>query len=95
MKISISDEAFNWYKEELHLQNGDTIRFQVRYGGCSTVQKGFSLGIEKQAPDTPVASVEKNGITFYVEESEAWYFDGHDLHIGFDNNLNEPKFEYR
>ncbi|WP_096154523.1 MULTISPECIES: HesB/YadR/YfhF family protein [Bacillus] len=95
MKISISDEALNWYKEELLLQDGDSIRFQVRYGGCSTVQKGFSLGIEKQAPDNPVASVEKGGVTFYVEESEAWYFDGHDLHVGFNTTLHEPTFEYQ
>ena len=94
MNIHMSDQALEWYKKELHLENGDNIKFQVRYGGYSTVQKGFSLGIVKEDPDQPVATVEKDGITFFVEEKDAWYFDNHDLHIKFDEKLNEPKFDY-
>ncbi|CAG9621892.1 HesB/YadR/YfhF family protein [Sutcliffiella rhizosphaerae] len=94
MEMTMSEKAFEWYKNELNLESGDHIKFHVRYGGCSTVQKGFSLGIIKEDPDQPIAQIVKDGITFFVEDKEAWYFDGHDLHIEFNDDLNEPTFDY-
>ncbi|RJR09840.1 hypothetical protein C4588_04455 [Candidatus Parcubacteria bacterium] len=94
MKMTMSQQALEWYKNELDLKSGDSIRFHIRYGGCSTVQKGFSLGIVQENPDQPAASVEQDGLTFFVEEKDEWYFDGHDLHITMDEELNEPKFGY-
>ena len=94
MKMTMSPSALDWYKNELDLENGDQIRFHIRYGGCSTVQKGFSLGIVQEDPDMPAAIIEKDGLTFFVEEKDEWYFDGHDLHITLDEELNEPKFSY-
>lgn len=41
MNMTINEDALNWYKEELDLESGDQVRFFVRYGGCSNVQKGF------------------------------------------------------
>lgn len=94
MKMTMSQPAIDWYKNELDLKSGDSIRFHIRYGGCSTVQKGFSLGIVQENPDQPAATVEQDGLTFFVEEQDEWYFDGHDLHITMDEELNEPKFGY-
>ncbi len=45
MNLSVTKEAAQWYKNELNLQSGETLRLFVQYGGCSTVQKGLSLGI--------------------------------------------------
>ncbi|MEC2176775.1 HesB/YadR/YfhF family protein, partial [Bacillus amyloliquefaciens] len=44
MNMKVNKDALDWYKEELELETGDQVRFFVRYGGCSNVQKGFSLG---------------------------------------------------
>lgn len=41
MNITINEDALNWYKEELDLESGDQVRFFVRYGGCSNVQRDF------------------------------------------------------
>ncbi len=41
MNLSVTKEAAQWYKNELNLQSGETLRFFVQYGGCSTVQKDF------------------------------------------------------
>ncbi|AST07226.1 hypothetical protein AF2641_10275 [Anoxybacillus flavithermus] len=95
MNISICDQAFQWYKEELQLQRGDYVRFFARYGGCSNVQKGFSLGVNKEEPIDAAVTLEKNGVIFFVEQNDMWYFDGHDLHIEFDEKQNEPVFTYR
>ncbi|MBO0997661.1 HesB/YadR/YfhF family protein [Bacillus sp. SD075] len=94
MKLTISDQAAKWYMEELGLQEGSHLRFYVRYGGHSTVQSGFSLGIMQEEPEAAAAITTTNEITFYVEEKDLWYFDGHDLHITFNEKLTEPEFNY-
>jgi len=92
MNFTISNEAAIWYKEEFNLQNGDSLRFFVRYGGCGTVQKGFSLGVVKEVPVDVGTMTTKNGITFFIEEKDLWYFDGKDLSIELDPQLKEPSF---
>ncbi|MGW8426636.1 HesB/YadR/YfhF family protein [Peribacillus simplex] len=94
MKLTISDQAAKWYIDELGLQGGSHLRFYVRYGGHSTVQSGFSLGIMQEEPETAAAVTTMNEINFYVEEKDLWYFDDHDLLITFNEKLTEPEFHY-
>jgi uncharacterized protein YneR len=94
MNIVISEQAAEWYKNEMNLTNGDFVRFFARYGGCSTVQSGFSLGINSEQPNNAGVSVEKDGITYYIEESDIWYFDGKDLNVTFNEKAEEPEFHY-
>ncbi|MEC1626625.1 HesB/YadR/YfhF family protein [Bacillus mojavensis] len=95
MNMTVNEDALNWYKEELDLQNGDQVRFFVRYGGCSNVQKGFSLGVTKDAPQEAGVTAEVGGITFFIEESDLWYFDNHDLLVSYSQSADEPVFEYQ
>lgn len=83
MNMKVTKGALDWYKEELDLETGDHVRFFVRYGGCSNVQKGFSLGILKDLPMNIGISTEVEGITFFIEESDLWYFDNHDLSVTY------------
>lgn len=85
----------NGIRTSLDLKEGDQVRFFVRYGGCSNVQKGFSLGVSKDEPQQIGVSAEKDGITFFVEESDVWYFDGHDLLVTYNESAEEPVFEYQ
>jgi uncharacterized protein YneR len=94
MNLEITNEAAQWYKSEMALSPGDKIRFFVRYGGCSTVQSGFSLGVDKIEPFEVGAETSAEGITFFVEEKDLWYFNDHDFLITFNQKLNEPVFEY-
>lgn len=93
MNMTINEDALNWYKEELDLESGDQVRFFVRYGGCSNVQKGFSLGVAKDAPQEAGVTAEADGITFFIEESDLWYFDNHDLLVSYSEDADEPVFE--
>ncbi|MBA2875472.1 HesB/YadR/YfhF family protein [Thermaerobacillus caldiproteolyticus] len=92
MEIVIKPKAFEWYKEELDLHEGDFVRFFARYGGCGTVQKGFSLGITKETPIHPKAQTTVDGVTFFIEDNDIWYFDNHDLIVDFNEQANEPVF---
>ncbi|WML44488.1 HesB/YadR/YfhF family protein [Neobacillus sp. PS3-40] len=95
MNIQIDNESAAWYKEELNLNKGDFVRFYARYGGDSTIQSGFSLGISKDEPVDIAVKIDKDGITYFIDEKDVWYFDEHDLLIEFKPEFNEPVFHYK
>ncbi|MCY7891407.1 hypothetical protein MOB38_20680, partial [Bacillus spizizenii] len=41
------------------------------------------------------ATAEAGGITFFIEESDLWYFDNHDLLVSYSADADEPVFEYQ
>lgn len=92
MQISMSDKVVQWYKEDLSLAEGDFVRFYVRYGGFNSFIKGFSLGIDRDTPEQSHIQMEKDGITFYIEDDDSWYFDDKDLIIEFNEQSKEPEF---
>ena len=48
----------------------------------------------KDEPQNAGATAEIEGITFFIEESDIWYFDNHDLHIDYNESVKEPEFHY-
>lgn len=94
MKLTVTKDAAQWYINEMNLQNGQKLRFFVRYGGCSTVQSGFSLGVDIAEPFDIGVETTIEGILFFIEEKDLWYFENHDLMISFNEKLNEPVFDY-
>ncbi|MFB9973782.1 hypothetical protein FPQ10_05155 [Allobacillus sp. SKP2-8] len=81
MKIYVTDEAVDWLIEEMDLEAGDQVRFFPKYGGDSTFQQGFTVGMSLETAPTPEASIEKKDITFQVDQKDAWFFDGFDLEV--------------
>ncbi|OMP66915.1 HesB/YadR/YfhF family protein [Domibacillus epiphyticus] len=94
MKIELSKQAKKWFEEEMDAVDGNFIRFYVRYGGSSPLHEGFSLGVSKEEPIEAAVTVRHDGVTYFVEEKDVWYFDGHHLVVGFNDQLNEPAYEY-
>ena len=94
MKIIIDEQSISWYRDELDLNNGDSIRFFPRYGGYSPIQSGFSLGISPEPVKEGKVLTEAGGLSFFVEEEDLWYFDGHNLEVKFDEKKAEPVFHY-
>lgn len=95
MNISFSDDALQWFKEEMQIEEGDFIRFYVRYGGSSPLHDSFSLGVNKEEPIDVGAKTSIEGTTFFVEENDLWFFSGHDLFVNFNEKLEEPSYEYK
>lgn len=91
MQINMCEQVFNWYKKELDLTNGDCIRFYVRYGGLNSFIKGYSLGLDRDTPVQTHTQMQKDGITFYIEDCDTWYFEEKDLQIEL-NEQGEPEF---
>ncbi|MDO4432807.1 MAG: iron-sulfur cluster biosynthesis protein [Aerococcaceae bacterium] len=95
MKLIIEPQAAAWFKEEVGLPEGSGVRFLVKVYGCSPVNSGFSLAMETNYPANPSVSVRaENGVHFFIEEQDEWFFDGHDLQVSYNETLKEPKYLY-
>ncbi|WP_100372960.1 HesB/YadR/YfhF family protein [Bacillus sp. FJAT-45037] len=95
MDIQITKPALNWFKEEFNLtENDEWIRFFARYGGCGNIQSGFSLGISQDQPVKVGSKLEIDGITFFIEEKDLWYFKNLDLKVKYSRKLDEIEFVY-
>ena len=49
--------------------------------------------MEKDTPEETQTRIEKDGITFFIEDCDTWYFDNKDLVIEYNEQLNEPEFK--
>ncbi|WP_070120911.1 HesB/YadR/YfhF family protein [Bacillus marinisedimentorum] len=94
-KLTVTEEAADWFISELGLEQGDYVRFVVKiYGGIPTVHPGYYLGLATGKEGTVTIKDEVKGITFYFSEQDAWLLEEHDLHIknteqGLEYEFNE------
>ncbi|PYZ95213.1 hypothetical protein CR194_06775 [Salipaludibacillus keqinensis] len=89
MKFTITDQAIDFYKNELNLTDGDSLSFFVRIGGVGS--GGFSAGLYLGIPDHDYISLQKRGLNFCVAEDDQWYFDG--MIIDYNEDYGEVTFE--
>ncbi|WP_243521965.1 HesB/YadR/YfhF family protein [Bacillus pseudomycoides] len=94
MNIQIESRAMQWFQEEMNLQSGDFVRFVVRYGGNSTIQSGYSLGLAFEKPEDMAASTEKDGTRFFIDADDIWYFQDYDLVVSYHMEMDEIEFNY-
>lgn len=92
MEIEVSEKAQEWFKEEMGIPEGKGIRFLGKVYGNSQIHEGFSIAIEVDAPSEPIAMKEINGVAYFVEAADDWFFHGYDLEVGFDENQKEPEY---
>lgn len=94
MELKISNQAVNWFKDEIGVKEDEKIRFYAQFYGSSPVQEGYSLAFSKDNPINKVVSTELDGIEFFVEESDLWFFDGHDVHVEYDEQEDVLDYKY-
>lgn len=95
MKIIISDEALTWFKNEMEVKNGDYIRFYARYGGSSPFHEAFSLGMNREIPHDLGVETVVEGIHFYIEKDDEWFFNEHDLYVSIHPDTDELLYDYK
>jgi len=93
MKITITDDAINWFENEMNIKAGDTVRFFARYGGNSTIHTGYSLGVTKEKPIDIGESTTINNVVYFINETDLWYFKDYNLNVTL-NEMNELQFGY-
>lgn len=94
MKLTITPEAQEWFKKELELAEGQGIKFYGKVYGKTQVHDGFSVGMSVDIPENPLIEEDVNGMIFFVEEADEWFFKGYNLVIDYDQELDEPKYEF-
>lgn len=95
MNISVTDKAMKWFEKELLLEEGDAIRFFGKTYGKTEVHEGFSVGMSVDQPDASVlGQTEINGVTYFANEHDDWFFSGYDLEIDYDNKKDEPIYHF-
>lgn len=95
MKICISDKALQWFKEEMDASENDYIRFYARYGGSSPFHEAFSLGMNRETPHDLAVETVIDGIHFYIEKDDVWFFNDHDLYVNVNETLEELVYDYK
>ncbi|HFK1549111.1 MULTISPECIES: HesB/YadR/YfhF family protein [Bacillus cereus group] len=95
MKIEISERALHWFKEEVGFEKGYKVRFYIQIYGTSPIQEGFALAftIDDDSRDAAVHTV-SDGITFFIEESDLWFFNGHNLYVEYNEANDELEYKY-
>lgn len=94
MKLTITSKAQTWFKQELELAKGQGIKFYGKVYGKTQVHDGFSVGMAVDTPESPLIEETVNGMLFFVEEADEWFFKGYDLVVDYDEELDEPKYEF-
>lgn len=94
MKISITDKAHNFFKTEVDPQNGKGIRFLGKTYGETNVHDNFSVAMQVASPKDPLATTEKDGITYFAEKSDDWFFNGYDFEVDYDEEAELPVYHF-
>lgn len=95
MKIEISEQALDWFKAEVGLESGSKVRFFSQIYGTSPIREGYALAftIDNDSRGAAVQTV-ADGITFFVNETDIWFFDGHDLYVEYNEAKDEVEYRY-
>lgn len=94
MKITVTDKALNWFKNELTIPEGMGIHFYGKVYGATNVHEGFSVGMSVDSPVAPRYSEKIDGILFFTEENDAWFFANYNLLVDYDEKLEEPSYTF-
>lgn len=95
MLISIDEKAANWFKKEYDFDNTMSIRMFPQYAGFGEKNKGYSLAFSLETPANLGFKKEIDGITFFVEGNDVWFFEDTETYLSVDDYLNELLVSYK
>lgn len=95
MKITITDAASKWFHTDMGVGDGNGVRFFGKTYGKTAVHSGFSIGVMRDdEPHKPIVEQTKDGVNYYVNDRDEWFFKGYDLTVDYDADNDGPKYEY-
>ncbi|GAX05726.1 hypothetical protein IWT25_01051 [Secundilactobacillus pentosiphilus] len=98
MKLQITDAAVKWFEDEMNVGSDQSaaIRFYGKLYGRTKVHHGFSIALARELqPHNFGVKVEKDGVTFYIEEDDLWFFKGYDLEVDYDPEKDPDNVQYK
>lgn len=97
MKLQITDAATKWFENEMNVSPAQkaAIRFYGKLYGRTKVHDGFSIALARELdPHNFGVKVEKDGVTFYIEKDDLWFFKGYDLDVDYDSKKDPYNVQY-
>lgn len=97
MDIKLTDNATKWFEEKFPLNDGEAVRFFGKTYGKTEVHDGFSLGVQVDNPENHediLSSTEVNGRKYFTTREDEWFFNGYDLEVDINKELDEPKYHF-
>ena len=95
MFISIDKRATSWFTKEFEINKPFSIRMFPQYAGFGQKHKGYSLAFSAETPTNAGYKKEINGITFFVEGNDEWFFEDTETSLSVDDLLEELKVTYK
>ncbi|WP_210366078.1 hypothetical protein [Bacillus sp. REN3] len=89
MTISIDQKAYKWFENEFDTPKPFFIRLFPQYAGFGDKNKGYSLAFSLETPAVAAEQQEIDGITFYVESNDTWFFNETDVEIKYNDTSEE------
>lgn len=97
MKITLKNEAIDWFENKFPLDKGEAVRFFGKTYGSTEVHDGFSVGMQMDSIDNHdeiLALAEVNDRQYFTTKQDEWFFEGYDLEIQIDDRYNEPYYHF-
>ncbi|PGY11209.1 Uncharacterized protein YneR [Bacillus sp. OV166] len=94
MFISIDERAASWFTREFEFHKPFSIRMFPQYAGFGMKHRGFSLAFSAETPANVGYTIDVNGITFFVEVNDVWFFGDTETCLTIDNDSEELLVQY-
>lgn len=97
MKITLSEQAAQWFETQFPLNQGEAVRFFGKTYGKTEIHDGFSVGMELDIPENHkdiLASTTINNRTYFISQEDDWFFNGYDLSIALNDQFKEPSYHF-
>ncbi|MFD0829020.1 HesB/YadR/YfhF family protein [Neobacillus sp. M.A.Huq-85] len=95
MFITIDEKAASWFTKEFEMNKPFSIRMFPQYAGFGQKHKGYSLAFSAEIPANAGYSKEVNGITFFIEGNDVWFFEDTQTLLSVDDRLEELQVSFR
>ncbi len=92
MFISIDEKATTWFNKEFEMK---TVRMFPQYAGFGEKHKGFSLAFSAETPTNAEFTKEVNGITFFVEGNDVWFFEDTQTYFSINDLSDEIQITFK
>jgi uncharacterized protein YneR len=94
MFISIDEKAVSWFTREFEFNKPFSIRMFPQYAGFGNKHKGYSLAFSAEKPANMGYTNVVNGITFFIEVNDVWFFEDTETCLTIDKDSDELLVHY-
>ena len=94
MEITLTDQAVQFFEKDMGLKEGQAVRFTSKVYGKTNIHEGLSVMTQLAQPKRPLITTQINGVTYFAEEADAWFYSGNSLNVEYNPNKESILFRF-